>query len=189
MAGGRGVADTALEDGAGGGGEAGDGIGAGGRHGEKDLEEAPALAVVALCGEGAFAFEVDVVDESEEAGAGGLEALEIAADEIGLGGWEAIEHPREGGAHAIGKEAGLEGEGGGEECAELAHAGCILRGLEGCAGWPGAGAAYPIRDGDAAGSEVGGEPGEALLEGAALAGWIPDEMADAEGGELFALVP
>jgi hypothetical protein len=186
---GGGVLDAAGQDlGAGVGEGRGGVLGKGGRHGLEDLEEAPAFAAVAFGGGGAFAFEIDVVDEGEGAFGGGGEGVEILPDACG-GGACGGEHLGQSGAGALHDELGLLADGGAEELAQFALAGAGLVGEESGAACPRAGAVHPGGGGDAMPGEVLDQAGEAFLEGAAATGGIPDEVADAEGGEVFTGVP
>ena len=185
----RGELDALGEDAGGAVGEGCGGVGgAAGGHGFEDLEEAPAASLVAFGGGGAFAFEVDVVDEGEGAFGGGGEEVEVVANAVGVGAGGG-EHFGEGCAGADADEFGLFADGAAEEAAEFLLPGAGFVGEEGGAVVPEAGALHPGGGVDAALAEVGNEAGEAFLEGAAAASGIPDEVADAEGGEVFTGVP
>lgn len=135
------------------------------------------MAAVALGGFGAFAFEVDVVDEAVEALGGAGERFIPGAHGVrALGG---AHHAGEGGAGALCQVLCLEFDMGGEPAAHLVGpAGVICQ--EGGAGGPGGGAAKEGGDGGAAPGGVGDELGEAFVEGFAAARGEPDEVADAE---------
>lgn len=185
----RGELDTLGEDAGGAVGKGCGGVGGGaGGHVFEDLEEAPAAALIAFGGGGAFAFEVDVVDEGEGAFGGGGEEVEVVADAVGVGAGGG-EHFGERGAGADADEFGLFADGAAEEAAEFLLPGAGFVGKERRAVVPEAGALHPGGGIDAALAEVGDEAGETFFEGAAAAGGIPDEVADAEGGEVFTGVP
>ena len=152
------------------------------------MKQAPALVLIALRGRGAFAFEIDVVDESEGALGSGGEEVVMVADPVGIGA-RGGEHFGQGRAGADHDELGLLTNGGGEEAAQFLLAGTGAISEEGGAGVPRAGATQPVWRGDALAVEVGDETGEAFFEAAAAAFGIPDEVADAEGGEVLALIP
>ena len=181
--------DALGEDSGGAVGEGCGGVGGGpSGHGFEDLEEAPAASLIAFGRGGAFAFEVDVVDEGEGAFGGGGEEVEVVADAVGVGAGGG-EHFGEGGAGADADEFGLFTNGAAEEAAEFLLPGAGFVGKERRAVVPEAGALHPGGGVDAALAEVGDEAGETFFEGAAAAGGIPDEVADTEGGKIFTGVP
>lgn len=186
-----GVGDAAGHDFLGGLGEFGGGglSGGGAAHFLEDLEEAPALAVVALVLVDAFALEVDVVDEGVlTAGAGGG-AVVVALDAGGVA-TRGLENLGKGGAGFGDDEVGLEGDVVGEPIAETGHGAAVEFAFEGNLSGPRGAAAEG--DGGRVGSLLAGEGnelGKGLGVGAAFSGGIPDEVANAEGGEGFAVVP
>lgn len=183
-----GIFHSALEDGGGGFGELSGGV-AGSIHDGKDLHEAPAFAFVAFLAVGAFAFEIDVVDEGEGTGAGLLEAGEVFPDFVAIGRGGGGHDLRQGGAHASGQEAALEADAGGEEFADFLETGALEIGHEFGAGFPGAIALEPGGSLDAVAAEEFDELGEALFEWTFNAFRVPNEVADAEGGEVFTGIP
>jgi hypothetical protein len=162
-----------------------------GRKGKEDLEESPALPLVAFGGVGALAFEVDVIDEGEAAcGRGRQKAVVFLQSRAAFLG-EGSEEGGKGAVEALGQELALLGEGGGEEGAQFLEARGVQFGEECGAGIPGTGGGggEPRGEGDPAVFEELEEGGETFLEGAAFSGGVPDEVADTEGGEVFAGVP
>ena len=163
--------------------------GGGAAHFLQDLEESPALAVVALVGVDAFALEIDVVDEGILAAGGGGGAVVVAlhAGGVAAGG---LHDFGKGGAGLGDDEVGLEGDVVGEPVAESGHGAAVEFAFESDLSGPGRAATEG--DGGGIGSLLAGkgdELGEGLGVRAAFSGGIPDEVADAEGGEGFAVVP
>ncbi len=174
----------ATEDSFGGRGE---GCGGGRAHAFQDLEQSPALTFVSLGGTGAFSFEVDVVDEAERAFGCLEEAGEVGLDAIGIA--RLTEHFWESSLKAADDELGLEGDRLGEELAELGLPRTGFVGFKLRFRRPWAGAKSPIGHGRAAAAKEGGEGRKAFFKGTSFSGGIPDEMADAERGEVLSAVP
>ncbi len=161
-----------------------------GSHFFEDPHEPPALVGVAFFGVGAVTLEVDVVDEGIDAIGGGGDFVVVGLDSGAVSGRGGLEDFREGGSGFVGDEFGLEGDVFGEPGAEGGELWFVEVTLEG--GFVGPWAVGEATDGGDVVASLEGkadELGPGFGVGAVVVFGVPDEVADAHGGEFFAFVP
>jgi len=162
-----------------------------GFHSFEDLQQAPTLPVVTLRGKNTFTFEVHIIDEGITAIGGAGHAVEPFLDQPLVHAPCIRQHLRKRAMEAVHQKFGLEIDGAGEERSQFLHRGALRSGVEFDAGIPGA-AILRGRHRGQLGSASRGELDkfwETLLEGAAGAFRVPDEVSDSERGKILAGIP